>query len=300
MIKIFLLSLLLSTGVLTYADSVGEKGKVEIEEIPDRKAKESMEKWLDGDFGLEPHYVNYILPFGYTKNDYKSYVASDEYGDIEAELQVSFKINIGNDLFGLDEKYYLSYSHRAFWQIYETSSPFRETNYNPEMFVVFPISDRRSSFNMRSVTLAYSHISNGQGQTHDETLYTYTHDDPNNRSRGLDNFYINFTFQHETLITDFKIWTPPIESKEDSDNPDIMDYAGYTQLKFSYFWGNNMFTLMGRGNPKTGKGAVEATYSYPLVNGTYFYAKVFTGYGESLVDYNNNITKFALGFSFSR
>ncbi|MEN8302877.1 MAG: phospholipase A [Campylobacterota bacterium] len=300
MIKIFLLSLLLSIGVLTYADSVAQKGKVELEEIPDTKAKDSMEQWLAGEFGLKPHYVNYLLPFGYTDNSYRSYVESDEYGDIEAELQVSFKINIGNDLFGLDEKYYLSYSHRAFWQIYETSSPFRETNYNPEMFVVFPISDRSSSLNMRSVTLAYSHLSNGQGQTHDESLYTYGYEDPNNRSRGLDNFYINFTFQHETLITDFKIWTPPIESKEDSDNPDIMDYIGYAKLKFSYFWGKNMFTLMGRGNPRTGKGALEATYSYPLVNGTYLYAKVFTGYGESLIDYNNNITKFALGFSFSR
>ena len=300
MIKIILVSLLLSISMLTYADSIGETDKVELEEIPDTQAKDSMEQWLNGEFGLQPHYVNYLLPFGYTENTYREYPTSDEYGHIEAELQVSFKINIGNDLFGLGEKYYLSYSQRSFWQIYENSSPFRETNYNPEMFVVFPISDNSSSFNMRSITLAYSHLSNGQGQTHDENLYTYAHEDPDNRSRGMDNLYINFTFQHKTLITDFKIWTPPLESKENSDNPDIMDYTGYAKLKFSYFWGQNMFTLMGRGSPKTGKGAVEATYSYPLVNGTYLYTKVFSGYGESLIDYNHNITKFSLGFSFSR
>lgn len=300
MIKIFVLSLLLSVGLLAVSNNTVELEKIELEEVVDRKAKKSMEDWLEGRFGLMPHYVNYLLPFGYTEQDYRSYVASDEYGHIEAQLQVSFKINIGNDLFGLGEKYYLSYSQKSFWQIYEHSSPFRETNYNPEMFVVFPISDQSfSSFNMRSVTLAYSHLSNGQGQTHDD-IYTYPYEDPNNRSRGIDNLYINFKFQHKTLIADLKFWTPAMESKDKSDNPDIMDYMGYAKLKVTYFSGENMFTLMGRGNPKTGKGAMEATYSYPLVNGTFFYAKLFSGYGESLIDYNNNLTKLSIGFSFSR
>lgn len=300
MIKIFVIALLLSTGLIASNDAAVELEKIELEEIGDTKAKKSMDDWLQGRFGLQPHYVNYLLPFGYTEQVYKEYPASDEYGHIEAELQVSLKINIGNDLFGLGEKYYLSYSQRSFWQIYEDSSPFRETNYNPEMFVVFPISDHTSAFHMRSITLAYSHLSNGQGQTHNTKAYTYAYEDPENRSRGIDNLYLNFTFQHKTLITELKIWTPPIEDKFKSDNPDIMDYLGYSRLKVTYFWGENMFTLMGRGNLQTGKGAMEATYSYPLVNGTYLYAKVFSGYGESLIDYNNQITKFSLGFSFSR
>ncbi len=270
------------------------------EDIPDTKSKDAMDQWLNGEFGLQPHYVNYLLPIGYTEQEYKSYVESDEYGDVEAELQISLKINIGNDLFGLGEKYYLSYSQRSFWQIYEKSSPFRETNYNPEMFVVFPVSDETSGFYLRDVTLAYSHFSNGQGQTHDKTLYEYAYQDPNNRSRGLDNLYLTFAFVYDTLITELKVWTPPIEDKAKSDNPDIMDYVGYSRVKFSYFLGENMFTLMGRGSFKTGKGAVEATYSYPLVDGTYLYAKIFSGYGESLIDYNNQITKFSIGFSFSR
>jgi len=300
MLKSVLILLLLSVSIFASLNKNAKAENIELHEIEDIKAKKSMNDWLDSRFGLLPHYVNYLLPFGYTEHDYKSYEDSDKYGNSEAQIQVSFKINIGNDVFGLDEKYYISYSQRSFWQIYEHSSPFRETNYNPEMFVVFPISDHSSNLHLRSVTLAYSHLSNGQGQTHDESIYTYPYQDPDNRSRGVDNFYLNFRFQYQTLITDFKIWTPPIEDKDRSDNPDIMDYTGYTKLKFSYFKDENMFTLMGRGNPKTMKGAAEATYSYPLINGTYFYAKVFTGYGESLIDYNNNITKFSLGFSFSR
>ncbi len=295
-----LILFMFSAGNFLFANDGSEFDNIETHAIKDKKAQDSMQNWLDGKFGLQPHYVNYLLPFGYTEQTYDNYTLSDEYGNIEAQLQVSFKINMGHDLFGLNEKYYLSYSQRSFWQIYEISSPFRETNYNPEMFVVFPISDSRSGFNMRSVTLAYSHLSNGQGQTHDKTQYTYVYEDPNNRSRGIDNFYVNLRFQYSTLITDLKIWTPPVESRDKSDNPDIMDYLGYTQLKFSYFWGKNMFTFMGRGNFRTGRGAAEATYSYPLVNGTFFYAKIFSGYGESLIDYNNQITKFSMGFSFSR
>jgi len=297
--KIIFIVLLLNINISILQAAAVELEKVELE-IEDIKAKKSMDDWLQGRFGLEPHYVNYLLPFGYTEQQYREYPASDEYGDIEAELQVSLKINIGNNLFGLGEKYYLSYSQKSFWQIYENSSPFRETNYNPEMFVVFPISDPSTAFNLRSITFAYAHLSNGQGQTHDTAQYTYAYEDPDNRSRGIDNLYLNFIFQHKTFITEFKVWTPPIEKKEKSDNPDIMDYLGYTRLKFTYFWGENMFTLMGRGNLNTRIGAIEATYSYPLVNGTYFYAKVFSGYGESLIDYNNQVTKFSLGFSFSR
>jgi len=79
-----------------------------------------------------------------------------------------------------------------------------------------------------------------------------------------------------------------------------MDYIGYSSVKFSYFINEQMVTLMGRANLITGLGAVEATYSYPLTDGAFLYTKIFTGYAESLIDYNNYITKFSIGFSFSR
>lgn len=276
-----------------------ELDKYEVNEIEDIKAKKAMQKWLNRDFGLKPHKINYLLPFGYKEGAYKSYVPTDEYRNVEAELQVSLKLYLGTGLFGLNESYYLAYSHRAFWQIYSESSPFRETNYNPEGFVEFPVSDKDTLFNMKSIKLGLAHTSNGQGDNAN-VVYATPADNPGNRSRSLNYMYSEFAFQHETLLTEFRLISPFPGTADDKDNPDIMDYLGYTSVKLNYFTGRHMFTLMGRGNFTTGYGAVEATYSYPLIDNAYFFMKVFSGYGESLIDYNNHVTKFSVGFSFSR
>jgi phospholipase A1 len=44
---------------------------------------------------------------------------------------------------------------------------------------------------------------------------------------------------------------------------------------------------MGRGNPSTDKGAAELTWTSPrLVGPLRAYVRGFTGYGDSLIDYN--------------
>lgn len=292
MIKIVLLSIL-----VVLSSVATEIQKCETDNIEDVQAKKSMDSWLNSEFGVKPYRVNYILPLGYREGNYKSYVPTDKYKNLEAELQVSLKLNVGNNLFGLDESYYASYTHQAFWQLYSKSSPFRETTYNPELFVIFPISDSDSMFNMKSLKVAYAHRSNGQGSNED-VRYPSGYENPGNRSRSINYLYTTLTFQHETLITELMAWVPIPGS--DDDNPDIMDYTGYTSLEFKYFVDKHMITLMGRINAATWLGAVETTYSYPLIDGVYFYGKIFSGYTESLIDYNNYITKFSVGFSFSR
>jgi phospholipase A1/A2 len=161
------------------------------------------------------------------------------------------------------------------------------------------VLSKDSIFNVKSIKLGLAHTSNGQGSNTNAT-YSNPADDPGNRSRSLNYMYSEFAFQYETLLTEFRLMSPFPGTADDTDNPDIVDYIGYTSIKFNYFTGKQMFTLMGRGNFTTGYGAVEATYSYPLIDDAYLYMKIFSGYGESLIDYNNYITKFSIGFSFSR
>lgn len=296
--------LLLLISITLFADDVRksnseEVNTLDIDKVKSSESKKAMNKWLEGKFGLQPYRVNYLLPYGYTDTNYKSYVPSDEYKNVEAELQVSLKLNVANNLLGLNESYYLSYTHTAFWQVYANSSPFRETNYNPEGFVIFPLYDDDSILKLRSIKFALAHKSNGQGNT-SNVVYANPSQNPGNRSRSINYVYSTVRFQHDTLLADLTLMYPFPESEESNDNPDIMDYLGYTKLKLSYFLDKHMFTLMGRGNFMTNKGAVEGTYSYPLIDDTYLYIKVFSGYGESLIDYNNKVTKYSIGFSFSR
>lgn len=298
--KFFLLVLLLNMAIFANEAERGEYSApegYEHEMADELDAKHSMDNWLSGLFGLQPYKVNYLLPYGYSTKVYKSYTPTDKYMNSEAELQISLKLNVGNDLFGLGESYYLSYSHVAFWQTYAESSPFRETNYNPEGFVVFPVDD--DIFNIKAIKFALAHKSNGQGSNR-EVVYTNPEDNLGNRSRSINYVYSTLRLQHGTLLSDFTVMTLLPEDDETNDNPDIMDYYGYGELKLSYFSGKHMYTLMGRGNPSHGHGAVEGTYSYPLLKSAYLYTKIFSGYGESLIDYNNEINKFSIGFSFSR
>lgn len=267
--------------------------------MQDEDTIHSMKKWRNANFGLKPHQPNYLLPYGYSTKEYRSYTPSDEYRNIEAELQVSLKIEAFRDLFGKDEIISLAYSHRSFWQAYTESSPFRETNYNPEFFVTFPVSFKETIPSLRSLSLGLGHLSNGQGNIEranipGNSLYLQ------NRSRSVNYFYGVATLQHDALITDITLWMPSRHNGDLQDNPDIMDYVGYGNIKFRYFYHKHLFTLMSRLNFETKKGALEFTYSYPLGEDVYLFAKIFNGYGESLIDYNNDVTKFSIGFSFSR
>jgi len=267
---------------------------VDIENIKNVKTKSSMEKWLDHDFGLKPYKTNYFLPYGYADTPYISTVPTIAYKNVEAELQVSLMLQIGHNLFGLNERYYISYSHQAFWQIFIKSAPFRETTYNPEGFVIFPIEDSDSIFGLRSFKFAIAHKSNGQPDT--GAVVFANNQALGNLSRSINYLESTLRLQHGSLVTDIAAWVPIADL---SDNPDIMDYMGYSSIKFTYFMGDHMFTLKARGNITTHKGAVEATYSHPLIHDN-LYIKFFNGYMESLVDYDRKVTKLSIGISFSR
>jgi phospholipase A1 len=274
--------------------------QIKIEDIRNDKSKENMEKWLNAEFGLQPYRTNYLLPFGVANKKYISYIPDTEYKNIEAQLQVSLKLKVADNWFGLGEKYYLSYTQQAFWQIYIYSSPFRENLYNPEGFVVIPVRDNYSIFQLRSLKFAVAHKSNGQPDTSDVIFSDGTQ--MQNLSKSINYFYTTVRLQHNTIISDFTLLAPFPGADNLSDNPDLMNYLGYTKLKLTYFYKAHMISAMVRGNLKTRKGAVELTYSHPhpLNDSTYWYVKFFSGYVESLIDYNKDITKLSIGFAFSR
>jgi phospholipase A1 len=298
--KAFVISLFLFTSSLLYA----QEG-CDVADIEDYETRNAMQNWLNGDFGLKPHYANYLLPYGYRfGGNYQSFVPSDTYKKVEAEMQISLKLNIGHNAFGLGESYNLSYSHTAFWQIYTNSSPFREINYNPEFFVIFPIQDD-SIFHLSSWTFALAHISNGQGNVEEveipDTIASMEELSPylQNRSRSVNYLYTTLEMQHRNLLAAMRVWIPYF-GEDLADNPDLIKYYGFTRFYFRYFYGKHLATAEIGGNPLRGRSSLTATYSYPIYDDVYFYSKFFTGYGESMIDYNNYITKLSFGFSFSR
>ena len=308
--KIFMTIILLGSTLLADKEfhksiKTREQWVKSLDNIEDNETKQTISDHILSNFGLKAYQDNFLI-VGYRKGEYENYTVSDEYTNHEAEMQISLSYDVTSNLFGLDEVYSVALTYHAFWQIFTKSAPFRETNYNPEAFVTFPVYTE-SWLGLKAFKIApFAHMSNGQGNIQtvlDENNITTPSDNTffQNRSRSWNYAYASLYFQHRTLFTELTAWYRYPDEGGD-DNPDLIDYLGYGSLTFYFPYKRHLFKTMARYNFEKGNGAVEGTWSYPLSNSqsTYLYFKAFSGYGESLIDYNNYITKFSLGLSFSR
>jgi len=96
------------------------------------------------------------------------------------------------------------------------------------------------------------------------------------------------------------VWYRIPESSDDDDNPTISDYYGWGDLSAIYKWRGQSFAATIRGNPSTGKGAGQLTWtSAPLLGPVRGYVKLFSGYGETLIDYNWRQTTIGIGVTLN-
>jgi len=260
-----------------------------------------IKQYFSSSFGLYAYKANYLLPFSYSSRKYlywnKDGVIGYHEKQYETEFQISIKKPVLYNLLGLNETLTFAYTQTVWWQVYSSSSPFRETDYEPEVFLTIPTSKHvDEQYKLKGLRFGFLHQSNGQDGL---------------QSRSWNRIYLSAIWQHENLFTNLRIWYRIPEDKKTSptdesgdDNPDIEKYIGYGDLSFSYIYKENHFTMLLRNNLRTkeNKGAIKVTYSRPLglAKDTFLYIKLFSGYGESLIDYNRNINKLSVGFTFSR
>lgn len=247
-------------------------------------------------FTLMAHKPNYILLAAHNTTGYDPDVYRDQYDDptieiddTEAQFQISIKAPLAIDLFDTMD-IYAAYTNRSFWQVFNSdlSAPFRETNHEPEIWAQFTPDWELFGFNNVANAVGIVHQSNGRGGT---------------LSRSWNRIYASFIFEREKLGLSFKPWYRISEDEKDDDNPDITDYMGHYELRGSYKWKEHVFSAMSRNNLESGfsKGAVELGWSFPLGDYPYLkgYVQYFSGYGESLIDYNQYTNRIGIGFSLT-
>ena len=245
-------------------------------------------------FTLMAHKPNYILVATYNSSGYNPDPYREQYkntslelDDTEAQFQVSIKTPLAIGLFDTFD-IYAAYTNRSFWQVYndDISSPFRETNHEPEIWAQFNPNWEFHGFTNTANMVGFVHQSNGQG---------------GNLSRSWNRIYANFVVEKDNLALAFKPWYRIPD--DDDDNPDIKDYMGNHELRGAYKWGKNVFSVMSRNNLQSGfsKGAVELSWSFPLWSYPYMkgYIQYFNGYGESLIDYNQYTNQIGIGFALT-
>lgn len=231
--------------------------------------------------GLSLHKEMFMLPVTFSEKYHSART--------EAVFQVSAKYRLFNT------PVYFAYTQISFWQAYDHnhSAPFRETNYNPELFwrtKWFPFRG-----GLAGADIGFEHESNGQRP-------------PLSRSWNL--LYVCPYYQRDNLLLYLKFrYRVPEDEKETpdasvgDDNPDITDYLGYTDvhLFYKFPWRHTVhFTV--RGSVSKGRGGVVCLYSIPVPKGdmSFFAIRISHGYGESLVDYKESLTRVGIGIMFAR
>ncbi|MGD9265603.1 MAG: phospholipase A, partial [Lysobacterales bacterium] len=222
-------------------------------------------------FTLMAHKPNYILPGAYNAEGYDASLFKQQFSDptisfkdTEAQFQVSLKIPLWVNLADTFD-IYAAYTNRSFWQVYngDFSSPFRETNHEPEAWAQFTPGWEFLGLTNSANAIGISHQSNGRGGV---------------LSRSWNRIYANFVFHRGNFAFGIKPWLRIPEDREDDDNPDITDYLGHFEWRAGYKWNKHVFSFMSRNNLESGfdRGAVELGWSFQLHS--YPYLKGYVQY----------------------
>ncbi|UOD31874.1 phospholipase A [Massilia violaceinigra] len=242
-----------------------------------------------GTFAVRPHRENYLLVANYStsSNDapYRDFTPSGlKTKRVELTYQLSLKMKAAEKVAGLPVDIWLGYTQQSFWQAYNRSqsSPFRETNYQPEIMAVVPINKSFGPMNLRFVNFGLIHQSNGQTST---------------LSRSWNRMYTEVGVDNGNFALTARLWRRLDNAKSNNDNPDITDYLARGDVRASYRKDGYEYSIMARRNMSTDHGAIQAAIAYPLATNLKGYVQVFSGYGQSLIDYNYSQRSVGAGFT---
>ncbi len=243
----------------------------------------------DNRFAITAHRPNYILLAAHDTSGVNTTSLATSTGmDTESKFQVSMKFPLIEGLLGNNGgDIYAAYTNRSFWQVYDraASSPFRETNHEPELWFSWNTDWHLLGFRNRAVRVGLSHQSNGQGSS---------------LSRSWNRVFAEFIFEKGRYAGSLKPWWRIPEDDSTDDNPDIDDYMGYFELLNVFTHKRHSLSIMLRNNLRADmRGAVQVDWNFPFIKHFDGYVQWFNGYGESLIDYNHNVNSIGIGVSLT-
>lgn len=211
---------------------------------------------------LQPHYDNFLYPFSY-------YQVKGEDEIKEAKFQLSVKKDI------IDIKGYtlfFAYTQTSWFDVYneQNSRPFRETNYNPQLFI------RTPKFGPFQVDGGYWHESNGG--TPEVT-------------RSWERFYLEGSWIDDSFDARLKVW--------DSfwpEDPAMAEAAGTYEVTLTLKVSDLYLTVIET------KAFEEVVVSHPVafLNNLYSVYSYRSGKYDNQLDWDKEISRFSWGVMLTR
>jgi phospholipase A1 len=221
------------------------------------------------------------------------------YKRTETRIQLSVRTKVAQGLLtqgepSLRDSLWFGYTQQSYWQLFSPalSRPFRSTDHEPELVYVYPTTLALPwDWKLRYSGLGLVHQSNGQSLP---------------LSRSWNRVYLMAGLEKANQWTvQARAWQRIHESNDSDDNPGISDYIGRGEL--SAFWHANQDSTFGvtvrHSLRQDARGSVRLEWLQALggsdshKSDLRFHTQLFSGYGDSLIDYNRRRTVLSVGLS---
>ncbi|WP_341917417.1 phospholipase A [Polaromonas sp. YR568] len=226
------------------------------------------------------------------------------YRRAETRLQLSVRTKLakgllasgGDDESGIDSLWF-GYTQQSYWQLFNGSAsrPFRTTDHEPELVYIYPHQiDLPGGWKYRLSGLGLNHQSNGQGLP---------------QSRSWNRVYLMGAAEKELggdsrLDLQARVWQRVRERSGQDENPGISDYigraelAGHWQINRTHSLGLTLrHSLKSEARGSARLEWMKASTSIADSAALRYHVQLFSGYGDSLVDYNRRRTVLSVGLS---
>ena len=222
------------------------------------------------------------------------------YNPNETRIQLSVRTKMAQGLLThrqtlQRDSLWFGYSQQSYWQLFngDLSRPFRTTDHEPEITYIYPTDmPLPGGWRLRYSGVSLVHQSNGQSL-------------PLSRSWNRTVLMAGMEKGSEFRVIG-KVWKR-IEESADDDNPGISDYIGRAEV--AGFWtvnANNTLGMTLRHSLRAdANGSLRLEWLRNIADsdvaggrsGLRFHTQLFTGYGDSLIDYNRRRTVLSVGLS---
>jgi len=160
----------------------------------------------------------------------------------ELRVQVSFKATLFSSV-------KLGYNQRFRWEIYESSAPIHDIDFNPSVFI-----------ESKHFDAGYEHESNGLDLE---------------ESRSWERLFIVNKYKHDMFFLNIKAWHPFFLN----ENNGIIDYQG----KGEFQGGVDTGKIKLSGTFRINFSKIEASYN---LGDFYIYTQVFNGFGPQIIEFD--------------
>lgn len=219
----------------------------------------------------------------------------------EGRIQLSVRTKIGQGLLPVEsaggrDSLWFGYTQQSYWQIFTSSisRPFRNTDHEPEFIYIVPtLADLPGGWRLRYGGVSLNHQSNGQSL-------------PLSRSWNRAILMAGMEKGDRFTLTG-RLWNRIPDGDEIDDNPEIDKLIGRGEVTGGWQVNKDNSLLLtlrhSLSSPANGSWRLEwlQTLGEPNRNGNpsglRMHLQLFSGYGDSLLDYNRGRTVLSIGLS---